>query len=65
MTDSASGSVARNCTRRTRVDPVCRYWKDPGSFAEYYTTGNTGRFLGFLGNFSADAGGAEYSLTGL
>ncbi|KAF7554894.1 hypothetical protein G7Z17_g2628 [Cylindrodendrum hubeiense] len=26
-----------------------RYWKNPGSFAEYITTGNLGRFEGFLG----------------
>lgn len=25
-----------------------RYWSNPGSFAEYYKTGNLGRFLGFL-----------------
>ena len=25
-----------------------RYWRDPGSFAEYYKTGSLGRFLGFL-----------------
>ena len=25
-----------------------RYWKNPGSFAEYYKTGSLGRFLGFL-----------------
>lgn len=25
-----------------------RYWRDPGSFAEYYSTGSTGRFMGFL-----------------
>ena len=25
-----------------------RYWRDPGSFAELYYTGNLGRFLGFL-----------------
>jgi len=25
-----------------------RYWRDPGSFAEHYTTGSTGRFLGFI-----------------
>jgi amino acid transporter len=25
-----------------------RYWRDPGSFAEYYTTGATGRWMGFL-----------------
>lgn len=25
-----------------------RYWYEPGSFAEYYTTGSTGRFMGFL-----------------
>lgn len=25
-----------------------RYWKDPGSFAELYYTGDLGRFLGFL-----------------
>ncbi|KZF26415.1 amino acid permease [Xylona heveae TC161] len=25
-----------------------RYWKDPGAFAEYYKTGDLGRFLGFL-----------------
>ncbi|MCJ1395500.1 hypothetical protein MMC18_008386, partial [Xylographa bjoerkii] len=25
-----------------------RYWHDPGAFAEYYKTGNLGRFLGFL-----------------
>ena len=24
------------------------YWKNPGSFAEYYKTGSLGRFLGFL-----------------
>lgn len=26
-----------------------RYWKNPGAFAEYLTTGTTGRFEGFLG----------------
>lgn len=26
-----------------------RYWKNPGSFAEYITTGDLGRFEGFLG----------------
>ncbi|KAH6656508.1 amino acid permease/ SLC12A domain-containing protein [Truncatella angustata] len=26
-----------------------RYWKSPGSFAEHITTGNLGRFEGFLG----------------
>lgn len=25
-----------------------RYWRDPGSFAEYYETGSLGRFMGFL-----------------
>lgn len=25
-----------------------RYWRDPGSFAEYYKTGDLGRWLGFL-----------------
>lgn len=25
-----------------------RYWRDPGSFAEVYSTGSLGRFLGFL-----------------
>jgi amino acid transporter len=25
-----------------------RFWQNPGSFAELYTTGNLGRFLGFL-----------------
>jgi len=25
-----------------------RYWKEPGSFAELYYTGNLGKFLGFL-----------------
>jgi amino acid transporter len=25
-----------------------RYWNDPGAFAEYYHTGNLGRFMGFL-----------------
>jgi amino acid transporter len=25
-----------------------RYWNEPGAFAEYYKTGDTGRFLGFL-----------------
>jgi amino acid permease len=29
-----------------------RYWKDPGSFAENFTTGNLGRFEGFLGMFA-------------
>ncbi|TLD36020.1 general amino acid permease agp2 [Venturia nashicola] len=28
-----------------------RYWKNPGSFAEYVTTGPLGRFEGFLGAF--------------
>ncbi|EOD53019.1 putative general amino acid permease agp2 protein [Neofusicoccum parvum UCRNP2] len=28
-----------------------RYWRDPGSFAEYVTTGTLGRFEGFLGAF--------------
>lgn len=27
-----------------------RYWKNPGSFAEYVTTGPLGRFQGFLGS---------------
>lgn len=27
-----------------------RYWNDPGSFAEYITTGSLGRFEGFLGS---------------
>lgn len=26
-----------------------RYWRDPGSFAEYVTTGSLGKFEGFLG----------------
>lgn len=25
-----------------------RYWNEPGAFAEYYKTGDTGKFLGFL-----------------
>ncbi|KAF8538738.1 general amino acid permease AGP2 [Trichophaea hybrida] len=25
-----------------------RYWKNPGAFAEYYTTGDLGRFMGFI-----------------
>ena len=25
-----------------------RYWNNPGSFAEYYSTGDLGRWLGFL-----------------
>lgn len=25
-----------------------RYWKNPGSFAEWYTIGNLGRFMGFM-----------------
>lgn len=25
-----------------------RFWQNPGSFAEYYTVGNLGRFMGFL-----------------
>ncbi|KAI0123965.1 amino acid permease [Xylariales sp. AK1849] len=25
-----------------------RYWDEPGSFAEWYSTGDTGRFMGFL-----------------
>jgi yeast amino acid transporter len=25
-----------------------RYWDKPGAFAEYYETGNTGRFMGKL-----------------
>ncbi|MCJ1327484.1 hypothetical protein MMC10_004153 [Thelotrema lepadinum] len=29
-----------------------RYWYEPGSFAEYYTTGNLGRFMGFVACFS-------------
>lgn len=28
-----------------------RYWKNPGSFAEYVTTGSLGRFEGFLGAY--------------
>ncbi|KAF2469093.1 amino acid transporter-like protein [Lindgomyces ingoldianus] len=28
-----------------------RYWKNPGSFAEYIHTGNLGRFEGFLGAY--------------
>jgi amino acid transporter len=27
-----------------------RYWKDPGAFAEYITTGSLGKFEGFLGS---------------
>lgn len=25
-----------------------RHWRDPGAFAEFYKTGDLGRFLGFL-----------------
>ena len=25
-----------------------RYWYDPGAFAEFYTVGNLGRFMGFM-----------------
>ena len=25
-----------------------RHWNEPGAFAEYYTTGNVGRFMGFV-----------------
>lgn len=32
-----------------------RYWKDPGLFAEYYTTGPLGRFLGFFQVFKIAA----------
>ncbi|KAK8113842.1 hypothetical protein PG999_005911 [Apiospora kogelbergensis] len=32
-----------------------RYWKDPGSFAEYIATGSLGRFQGFLGAFFSAA----------
>ncbi|KAI4154403.1 MAG: hypothetical protein LQ340_001698 [Diploschistes diacapsis] len=28
-----------------------RYWYDPGSFAEFYSTGSLGRFMGFLACF--------------
>ena len=28
-----------------------RYWKEPGAFAEYYKTGDTGKFLAFLSAF--------------
>jgi len=28
-----------------------RYWRDPGAFAEYVTTGSLGKFEGFLGAF--------------
>ena len=27
------------------------YWYEPGAFAEFYTTGNLGRFMGFLACF--------------
>lgn len=30
-----------------------RYWRDPGGFAEYITTGSLGRFEGFLGSLWA------------
>jgi amino acid transporter len=30
-----------------------RYWKEPGPFAEYMTTGSLGRFEGFLGSLWA------------
>lgn len=32
-----------------------RYWKNPGSFAEYIATGALGRFQGFLGAFFSAA----------
>ena len=32
-----------------------RYWNNPGSFAEYVTTGALGRFQGFLGSFFSAA----------
>jgi amino acid transporter len=41
-----------------------RYWRDPGAFAEYITTGTLGRFEGFLGAFyqaSFTIVGPEYS----
>lgn len=40
-----------------------RYWKDPGVWAEYYTTGAFGRFLGFWNVFKIAAysvGGPEF-----
>ena len=45
----------RSC--RLGVNPLgdrygFRYWYEPGSFAEYYTTGNLGRFMGFVACFS-------------
>jgi yeast amino acid transporter len=46
------GNVA---TRRKEMKMLIqisfRYWYEPGSFAEYYTTGNLGRFMGFLACF--------------
>lgn len=38
-----------------------RYWSDPGSFAEYHTTGSLGRFEGFL---AALFGTAAFTVVG-
>ena len=38
-----------------------RYWKHPGAFAEYYTTGSLGKFLGFFKNLVQ----AAYSYLGM
>ncbi|ODQ68160.1 hypothetical protein NADFUDRAFT_19230 [Nadsonia fulvescens var. elongata DSM 6958] len=37
-----------------------RFWNEPGAFAEYYSTGNKGRFLGFMACFIQ----ACYTITG-
>jgi len=38
-----------------------RYWKNPGAFAPYFTTGNTGKFLGWFTNLLQ----AAYSFLGM
>ncbi|WVQ79479.1 hypothetical protein IAT38_001578 [Cryptococcus sp. DSM 104549] len=38
-----------------------RYWKDPGAFAAYYTTGNEGKFLGWFTSLVQ----AAYSYVGM
>jgi amino acid transporter len=49
MLQNSRGSVLFQCTkfRHGSTD----FWLDPGSFAEYVTTGTLGRFEGFLGAF--------------
>jgi hypothetical protein len=48
MITLASGKALTYVLLNRIAAELCRYWNEPGSFAEYYREGNLGKWLGFL-----------------